>query len=182
MKKKLLTLMVMCFINASNGCFAADALNKQDCATSYNQDCTVSYGYVSVGVGPSILMPSIGTGYRTRNYSRGVDSSLRLSTIGILHVAQVNVSMLQYLRPNSVQSYYWGVGPACSFICDNSSLKYSDLLFSPSLVFGKERLEDDGLRGFSEFSFQSPHFLIRKGKVRHATNIPAVYYRYGVCF
>lgn len=52
---------------------------------SFDYDLQDAYRYVSFGVGPIIVIPNLGIGYRSR-YSRfGWDAALSFSTIGCVH-------------------------------------------------------------------------------------------------
>jgi len=178
--KFVFKVLAMIFIISSCKGFSGDCQEVSE-QNSIDLDQPTSYGYVSVGMGPDILAPCLGVGFRHRLRANGFDGSLRLSTIGFAHALQANCNYLRYINPERNSSWYVGVGPAISLVSINTYSRETLFFVSPNFVIGKEIVGDNGAKQFHDFSIQSPHWNPLE-KNKGPLNFPAVYYRYGLAF
>jgi len=174
---KILTVM---FIISSCKGFSGDCQEASE-KISIDLDQPTSYNYVSVGMGPVILAPCLGVGFRHRLRANGFDASLRLSTVGVAHSLQANCNYLRYINSERNSSWYVGAGPAVGIACTNKFSRDAVFVVSPNFVIGKEVICENGSKEFHDFSVQAPHWTPLE-KNKGPLNFPTVYYRYGVAF
>jgi hypothetical protein len=144
-------------------------------------DCGVcdSYRYVSVGMGPIILIPNVGIGYRERHSKFGWDSALSFSTIGYAHQLSAHLVGHYYLSPFQKNSAYLGLGLMGSGIFTNH--KHSAGTLSPDFVFGKVLERSNDSRHFVEMHVAVPTVWV-ESKHSHSMYFPLMYIKYGISF
>lgn len=164
MKNKLLYLIFsLLFINVAN-CEIIDT-------PVYD-----AYRYVSFGVGPIVVIPNVGIGYRERHGEKGWDTSLSFSTIGYAHQLTAHAVGHYYLSPYQPNSAYLGLGILGSYIITNHGDSIGTL--SPDFVFGKELADS---KHFIEMHVAVPS-LCMGGRHQRALYIPLMYIKYGISF
>ncbi len=137
------------------------------------------YPYVTLGVGPVILIPNIGIGYRERYGRFGWDSSLSVSTIGIAHQLSSQLVGHCYFNPLRQNSGYLGLGILGSGIFSNYG--ECDGTISPDFVFGKELERVGDSRHFIEMHVGIPTSVM--GSAGSETFwFPLMYVKYGISF
>lgn len=186
MKSKLLYLIFSTIISFSfaNTIYSQPPFNETcwDETPAYDVDCDVydAYSYVTAGVGPFIIIPNIGFGYRERHANLGWDSALSFSTIGYMHQLSAHVVGHYYLSPSRQNSPYIGLGLMGSCVFGNHKMENWGTL-SLDFVFGKEFVRTDDSRHFLEMHVGMPTLWIES---KHPTSIyfPLMYIKYGFSF
>lgn len=156
-----------------------DVCCPESCALE--TDCGVSnaYRYVSFGVGPIIVIPNVGIGYRQRYSQFGWDTAISFSTVGYAHQLGAHFVGHYYLSPTIKNSAYLGLGLIGSGIFTNNN-KISGTL-SPDFVFGKQLDKAGDKNHFIEMHVAIPTMLI-KSKRTASMYLPLMYIKYGIAF
>lgn len=137
-----------------------------------------AYRYASFGVGPIIVIPNVGIGYRSRYSQVGWDTGLSFSTIGYAHQISAHLVGHYYLSPLQKNSAYLGLGFMGSYIFTNDKEGLGTL--SPDFVFGKQLERSGDRRHFIEMHVAIPSMLV--GKHPHSMYLPLMYIKYGISF
>lgn len=171
------------FINTAS----CQSVNTDCYPTSNNEtqiiepSCEVNdnYRYFTLGVGPIILIPNIGIGFRERFSQFGWDAAASFSTIGYAHQLEAHFVGHYYLSPYRQNSAYMGLGLMGSGIFTNQ--KDGGFTLSPDFVFGKEFKIKDESRQFIEMHVAIPSLWIESMHT-HAFYYPLMYIKYGLSF
>lgn len=149
----------------------------------HNKHCDYSdsYRYFTLGVGPGLVVPNLGVGYRQHNLHHGFDVSLSASTIIQAHIVQSSLLYHFYSNPYREDPWYVGAGVETSLLLGNHSEVAG--VISPDFVVGKELLRKENNKHFLEAHIQAPLWatLLKKNKMTQI-NFPSVYVKYGMSF
>lgn len=178
MKNKLILTVLILIFNFS--LVHASPCNNTD-ATDTPVPCAItdSYRYFTVGVGPFVVIPNIGLGYRERSNQFGWDTGLSFSTIGVAHQFSGQLIGHYYLQPQEQSSNYIGAGVLGGCLITNRGRMGGTV--SPDFVFGKELERKGACRHFIEMHVAMPSLWIHKNRTE-GTYIPLVYIKYGTSF
>lgn len=145
-------------------------------------DCDIfdGYRYISLGVGPFIVIPNVGIGYRKRCFEFGWDTAVSFSTIGYAHQVSAHVVGHYYLSPLQKNSAYLGLGLMGSGIWTNKREGGGTL--SPDFVFGKELDRSCNSKHFIEMHVAIPSLWLSHKKHHHCLYFPLMYIKYGIAF
>jgi len=134
--------------------------------------------YVTTGVGPLLITPSVGAGYRSRHGSFGVDISLSTSTLYlIVSEIQGTIDLTYTPTPSWDNPFYTGLGIAGG--CYLSRWGGVTWSVSPDFVVGKEFTGFFGVKQFVELRAQVPHWSPSENDI---SLFPATYMSYGIGF
>ena len=134
-----------------------------------------AYPYFTLGVGPVVILPNVGVGYRSHFLHHGFDVSLSYSPIIEAHQAQAIVAYQFYPNPYRNDPWYVGLGAATSYFFDNRH--NGALTVAPDISVGKVLATKSGERHFLEAHIQAPTF-----SGADQFNLPMMYVKYGVSF
>ena len=134
-----------------------------------------SFTYFTLGVGPVVILPNVGMGYRSRFFQHGFDVSLSASTIIEAHMIQGIIGYQFYPNPFREDPWYVGLGAATSLYFDNHD--HSDFSLAPDISVGKVLNTKSGERHFLEAHVQAPTFFDGA-----QLDLPLMYIKYGVSF
>lgn len=137
-----------------------------------------AYRYVSFGVGPIVIIPNVGIGYRERYSQLGWDTGLSFSTVGYAHQLSAHVAGHYYFSPRK-NSAYVGLGLLGSGICTNDGEGGATL--SPDFIFGKELKREGDSKHFIEMHVGIPSMWIDSKHVK-PMYVPLMYVKYGIAF
>ena len=173
MKNTLIALfLLVCFTNTQN----VEAQAEWD-QFLYENDTAYcdSYPYFTLGVGPILILPNVGVGYRGRVFHHGFDISLSAATVIQAHHIQGIVAYQFYPNPYREDPWYVGLGTATSLYLDNHG--HSGLTVAPDISVGKVTMTRSGEKHFWEAHVQAPTWG-EYGRL----DFPLMYIKYGVSF
>lgn len=162
--------------------YCGDYNQAPTCNTSYDMDCDVydAYSYVTLGVGPIVVIPNIGFGYRERHAQLGWDAAASFSTIGYMHQVSLHAVGHYYFNRCNQNSPYVGLGLTGSYVfCSHKGVNGG--ILSPDFVFGKEFLRTGDSRQFIEMHVGIPTVWMDSRHVK-GTSLPLMYIKYGFSF
>ncbi|NGX41863.1 MAG: hypothetical protein K940chlam7_00137 [Chlamydiae bacterium] len=182
MKYFLLTLSVLTIICVDSIFAMNEPAAANQCETLFivEKNHKDSYGYYTFGVGPIILIPNIGIGYRQRCMRFGYDFSLSASTLIELHQIQGNAVCHYFPNPCRQDPWYFGLGVSTSFILSNHS--HNAKTIAPDFVIGKELMHCGSKKHFVEAHINAPTWGSSKYsfKKRGRLDIPLMFIKYGI--
>lgn len=185
MKMKVIFFIFVCAVNF---CFASGGSCDPVCSSKpydeladskFNGGVYDCYRYLSIGVGPFVVVPNVGVGYRERYSQYGWDTALSFSTVGYVHQLSAHLVAHYYLSPLRKNSAYLGFGLIGSGVLTN----YRDCggTLSTDFIFGKELKRSGDSSHFMEMHVGIPSLLI-ESKRTHCTYLPLMYIKYGIAF
>ena len=175
MKNKLLLTI---YLLITNFAFVNSSYGQEPMNDSSNGICD-AYRYISVGVGPVIIIPNIGVGYRERYSQLGWDTALSFSTIGYAHQLSAHLVGHYYFDRFRQNSPYIGLGLIGSGVLTNRGKGAGTL--SPDFVIGKEFERTGNSRHFIEMHVAAPTLCMGSRK-QEAFYLPLMYVKYGFSF
>ena len=179
MKNNIICVIITLFISFNQSVFSeysvGDSWASRPDVTSSVYD---AYPYFSVGVGPVVIIPNLGMGYRERYSQLGWDTALSFSTIGYAHQVSAHLVGHYYFSPMRQDSFYTGLGVLGSGIFTNRHGACATL--SPDIVFGKELERKENSRHFVEMHIAAP--TLTSARSSRAVYLPLMYVRYGISF
>lgn len=148
----------------------------------YDCDCECdiydAYSYMTLGVGPFIVIPNIGFGYRERHAQLGWDAGVSFSTVGYVNQLQGYAVGHYYFNRCKQNSPYVGLGLQGSYVFGK---RFGGGTLSPNFVLGKEFLRDGDSRQFIEMHVGIPTMWVESGRV-DGMYVPLMYIKYGFSF
>ena len=180
----VISLSLLNLTASANEYFQVDS---EDYSSNYAIDCYAyktekAYSYVSVGVGPILILPTLGVGHRHHFIHHGFDFSLNATTAIKAH--QVQASAVYHFIPNPYRQdpWYVGLGIASSAYYLNSGRPSYSL--APDVVIGKELSSHNNRNHFVELHVQSPTWFSKSVNMHSMTrlDIPLTYVKYGIGF
>lgn len=145
-------------------------------------DANTSYKYVTFGMGPFILIPQVGLGYRAHDLKNGFDASLGLSSLILAHYINGTVNYHYYFNRNLSNPMYAGAGISTGILFANS-VKGSLFVIAPDFVIGKEFSDKENNKTFLEAHVEAPLWGGEKRiRMRDRINFPAVFIKYGFSY
>ncbi len=192
-KIKTLTCVLLSCFSFAQADLAYDGFAEEECGEmtccehSYDNTYPVEfdsrlcggYRYATLGMGPFILIPNVGIGYRERYYRHGWDVGASFSTIGYYHQITAHWARHLYLSPYTQNSGYLGLGVLGSGIVSNRGK--GALTLAPVFVFGKELESSDESHHFVEMQVGIPTLWFESGHSKF-NYIPFLYFKYGFSF
>jgi hypothetical protein len=187
MKNTLLTLLTVIATGASALVSAQntveqsfDVISNQELNCNVvTQDCCDSFYYGTVGVGPLLLIPNAGVGYRMMHGRHGLDVSFSFATAFVAHQFQGILAYHYIVNPCDLCPFYVGVGIAPSYVITNHG--HNGLAIAPDFIVGKQI----GFgRQFVEAHIQAPTWFSSNHTLHHKskTNLSLIYVKYGFGF
>ena len=166
--------------NETSWCVDCNQSPACDAACEVPCDVYDAYSYMTLGVGPFVVIPNIGLGYRERYARLGWDSAVSFSTVGYVHQLSAHVVGHYYFNRCKQNSPYVGLGLMGSGVFGNHNKQNFGTL-SLDFVFGKQFQRTDDTRHFIEMHVGVPT-LCMKSKRSKVTYVPLMYIKYGFSF
>ena len=139
----------------------------------------ISYKYVTFGMGPFILIPQVGLGYRVHDLTNGFDASLGISSVIFAQYINGTMNYHYYFNQNLSNPMYIGAGISAGILFANQA-KGSIFVIAPDFVIGKEFSSN---KTFLEAHIEAPLWGGEKRiRMHNRLDFPAVYIKYGISY